>query len=85
LFSLLDAMLEIPLEEIFEQITLPLSVRNALVHKQGTLHDLLSLVQSYERREWEAVQQQAKKLNIPGWAAVDAMGEALAWADATVS
>ena len=85
LFSLLDTMLEIPLEEIFEQIALPSSVRDALVHKQGTLYDVLSLVQSYERREWEAVQQQAKKLNIPGWAAVDAMGDALAWADETVS
>ena len=78
-------MLETPLEEIFEQIALPSSVRNALVHKQGTLYDVLNLVQNYERCEWETVQQQAKKLNIPGWAAVDAMEEALAWADATIS
>ena len=85
LFSLLDTMLEIPLEEIFEQIALPSSVRNALIHKQGTLYDVLCLAQNYERGEWEAVQQQARKLNIPGWATVDAMGDALAWADETIS
>lgn len=85
LFSLLDVMLETPLEEIFDQIALSSSVRNALVHKQGKLYDILSLVQSYEHREWETVQQQAKKLNIAGWTAVDAMSDALAWADATAS
>jgi c-di-GMP-related signal transduction protein len=85
LFSLLDVMLDMPLEEIVQQIALSSSVRNALVAKKGTLHEILCLAQYYERREWDNIQIQANKLKIPGWAAIDAMSVATAWADATVS
>lgn len=85
LFSLLDVMLDMPLEEIVQQIALSSSVRNALVAKKGTLHEILCLAQYYEQREWDNVQVQARKLKLPEWAAIDAMSVATAWADATVA
>jgi EAL and modified HD-GYP domain-containing signal transduction protein len=53
LFSVLDAMLGRPMEEILESLNLVPEINNALIHREGELGAILSCVLAYERRDWE--------------------------------
>ena len=63
LFSLLDAMLDSPLESLIEKLHLSDEIIQALVHQAGPLFPCLQLVQFYEAGRWselDAVIQQLK-------------------------
>ena len=49
LFSLLDAMLQMPMAQILHQLPLSESMRDALLHRAGTLGALLNMVEMCER------------------------------------
>jgi EAL and modified HD-GYP domain-containing signal transduction protein len=53
LFSLLDALLDTPMEEIVRKLPLADSVKEALVEQDGMLYPYLQLVTAYERGERE--------------------------------
>ncbi len=55
LFSVLDALLDMSLEDIFKQIPLTQEVKSALVIQDGVLGDILSAVIAYEAGDWEQV------------------------------
>lgn len=63
LFSLLDAMLGIRLNEILEKLPLDESIVHGLT-KQGHIRDLLGLSKSYEHGHWGDVAIRLKKLNM---------------------
>ncbi len=52
LFSTLDAFVDKPLEEILDALPLADSLHHALLDKTGELGQMLSLVLSYERGQW---------------------------------
>jgi c-di-GMP phosphodiesterase len=54
LFSVLDAILSRPMEEVLPALTLSDELNSALLHHLGELGSVLECVQSYERREWSA-------------------------------
>jgi len=55
LFSLLDVILEKPIEEAVNEIALDESVREALVDKKGDFYKVLDFIYAYEHANWDAV------------------------------
>jgi EAL and modified HD-GYP domain-containing signal transduction protein len=55
ILSLLDALLEMPMAEVIEQLRLPEDVRGALLDRAGTLGHLLAVVEALERTDDAAV------------------------------
>lgn len=62
LFSLLDAMLGISMEEILEKLPLDESVVQGLT-EEGEIQELLNLIKSYERGDWA---ETSAKLKVMG-------------------
>lgn len=56
LFSLLDALLDLPLEDILAQLPLSDEINDALLRREGRFGELLKSVIAYEKGEWEEVQ-----------------------------
>ncbi|MGQ0766187.1 MAG: EAL and HDOD domain-containing protein [Gemmatimonadota bacterium] len=64
LFSLLDALLRMPLGGILERLDLADEVRRALLLRSGPFASTLSLVESYERASWGVVSAEAASLDL---------------------
>lgn len=66
-FSMLDILMETPLEELLKSVSLPQPVEDALLEHEGRLGALLDLVCATEQRDFAGVQQQLSSLGIaPG-------------------
>lgn len=63
LFSLLDSMLSISMDEIIGMLPLEESVVKAL-KGEGELYELLRLATSYERGEWSGISSRLKQLDL---------------------
>lgn len=81
LFSLLDVILELPMEDLIKQISLPKEVTAALCEKQGELFDILNLSLCYEQLDWKCASDLCKRLKIPEYAVIESMQNATEWAD----
>ncbi len=57
LFSLLDAMLDLPMENLLDQMPLSMPIKLALLNREGALGALLDNVIRYERGEWDGLAQ----------------------------
>ena len=55
LFSLLDVILEKPMEEAINEISVDKIVHEALVQKSGRLYEVLEFMSAYERADWNKV------------------------------
>lgn len=55
LFSLLDAMLDVPMENLLDQMPLSLPIKLALQSREGLLGTLLNDVVRYERGQWDGL------------------------------
>lgn len=55
MFSLLDAILSKPMEEVLEEIQAPDLVKQALLTRKGELGNLYKLIIAYEKAEWDNV------------------------------
>ncbi|MQA00120.1 MAG: HDOD domain-containing protein [Dehalococcoidia bacterium] len=64
MFSMLDAILGVPMEEAVGTLPLPDDVTRALVAREGPLGQLLSLAESYGRGEWDEASAHATALAI---------------------
>lgn len=63
LFSLLDAMLGVKMDEILPLLPLDETVVKGL-QGEGEFHELLRLATSYERLQWAEVSQRLRRLNL---------------------
>lgn len=52
LFSLLDVILQLPLERAINEVAADAEIRAALLKKEGRLYEVLSLIFAYERADW---------------------------------
>ena len=77
LFSVVDAMMDMPLERILKSLPFSDVVHNALLHQQGTLGAALSCVIAYERGEWDRVAFAGLSADSIATAYLDS----IAWAD----
>ena len=55
LFSTLDALLDMSMEDIVEQLPLAQELNGALLHRDGRMGEALECVVAYERGDWDRV------------------------------
>jgi len=81
LFSLIDAILDNPMEGLMERLPLSEEIGQALVSGTGPLNDYLETVKSYEKRDWDAISRFSAHFGLDEKALPRHYMEALAWAD----
>jgi EAL and modified HD-GYP domain-containing signal transduction protein len=79
LFSLLDAILDQPMESILSTISIPPEIENALQGKSSPYLDILDLVKEYERADWESVSGILARHQIGDGELPSLYNEALHW------
>ncbi|PNH89591.1 histidine kinase [Vibrio diazotrophicus] len=79
MFSLLDCLLDQPLESIVELIPIDEAVKLALTKGEGALGKILSLSKSYEHADWEQVSELGISLELSDEVLSQCYDEALQW------
>ena len=79
LFSLLDVILERPMEDAVKEVALDDSVRAALVDKSGDLYKILQFIHSYEHANWDEIAMQMVTHNLELEEVTTAFVDALVW------
>lgn len=64
IFSTLDLLLSIPMEEAISSLPIHQSVKDALLGREGICSDLLQLCISYEKGDWHTVNELGEKLSL---------------------
>jgi EAL and modified HD-GYP domain-containing signal transduction protein len=80
LFSLLDALLDQPMEKAIEELALATEIRAALLGEEGPHRHALELAQAMELADWGRVASSARRLGIPVDDTASALWDALDWA-----
>lgn len=80
ILSLLDALLNQPLEDVIKQINLTSDVRQALLEREGKLGSMLELAEVLERNNFEKVIELSNQLELGMDDLMHAQAEAMAWA-----
>ncbi len=65
MFSTLHHLIDAPLEEILAEVPVPDEVKEALLSRSGPAGRLFDLVLSYERADWNEINDHAAALNLP--------------------
>ncbi len=81
LFSLLDAMLDNPMEYLLSKLPLTDGVNDALIRRTGRLFPFLRLAETYEAGNWPEFESAQEEFDIPGEMIVQYYIDALGWAD----
>ena len=79
LFSLLDVILEKPMESAVKEVALDESVREALVDKTGDYYKVLDFIYAYEHANWDAVAIKMVQNDLKLEELTTAFIEALVW------
>jgi c-di-GMP-related signal transduction protein len=83
LFSLLDALIDMPLQEALNQVSVVPAIARPLLgvsQEHDAFGDVYELVRRYEVGEWTTVAAMASKLKIEASAVSEAYAEATLWA-----
>jgi c-di-GMP-related signal transduction protein len=80
MLSSMDAVLDIPLPVIAEQVAVSTEVRSALMGTPGRLRELIELALAYESADWESCDEIGRKWRIPAKTIARAYLEAVGWA-----
>ncbi|WP_188398652.1 EAL and HDOD domain-containing protein [Sporomusa sp. GT1] len=81
MFSHIDALLDRPLQEILEEISLDEEIKHALLEtRNNRLLLLYKLIKSYEEADWEAHSLYVREIGIKEKDVLQAYRESLSWA-----
>lgn len=81
MMSLMDAILDEPIESVMEKLPLANDIKEALIHKTGILADYLTLIQCYEVADWQKANETVTKLALDASKIPDAYHQAVQWAN----
>lgn len=82
MFSLLDAMIGRPLDELLDELGLPDDIRRVLLDKgsaEGGPADVYRIVLASESSDWQSLSGAASRLNIPANRVFELFVESAAW------
>lgn len=79
MFSLLDSLLDRPLEDILNDVPIDDAIFQALIEKRGVLGGLLMLVSAYEKAQWDKATSISFKLKLSDQAVAKAYQESIRW------
>lgn len=80
-FSLLDAMLEMPMEQVLDKLLLPESITDALLDRQGVYGPFLQLAEACEDEDSDKISEVAGMLSIKPEQVNAAHLAALSWVE----
>ena len=80
-FSLLDAMLEMPMEDVMDKLLLPENITDALLTRQGIYGPFLQLTEACEGADINQIEELALALQLEPAKVNKAHIEALAWVE----
>jgi EAL and modified HD-GYP domain-containing signal transduction protein len=80
MFSLLDAILDQPMQELTSQLNLADTVRFALHGQDSPLRSLLTLAQAIDNAEWSTITDLSAALKLDVADVLNAHREAIEWA-----
>lgn len=79
LFSMLDVIMNKPMEEAAQEIRLNEQISQALVQHSGPLYEVLDMILAYERADWDAVSINMIRNEVDAGVVSDAFIKALVW------
>ncbi|MGH8672155.1 MAG: EAL and HDOD domain-containing protein, partial [Burkholderiales bacterium] len=82
MFSMLDAIFEMPIESVLEKLNLPEAVTEALLTRTGIYGPFLELVEACEGEDVERINALAESLALNSDRVNEAHLQALTWAEA---
>lgn len=85
MLSLMDTIVGRPMTEVLTGMSLPPTVRDALLEGSTPLGPVLALVTSYERGDWPAVQTSQKQYGVDARAIDEAYVDSIEWAEAAAA
>lgn len=81
MFSMLDVLLQVPLEQALGLLCLPAVVTDTVLHDRGPLGRYLQIARACEKNDMATLSILAERFGIPVAHAVRTHGQALAWAE----
>ena len=81
LMSLMDAILDEPIESVMSKLPLAKEIKDALVGKTGALAQYITLIQFYETAQWGDANKVIANLQLPSDKVPDAYHTAVQWAN----
>ncbi|SEA57270.1 EAL and HDOD domain-containing protein [Alkalimonas amylolytica] len=81
MMSLMDALLDEPIESVMQKLPLAKDIKEALVEGSGVLADYIKLMQWYEHADWQQASALIEQLRLPANKVPDAYHEAINWAN----
>lgn len=84
LFSTLDAMLDEPMEEALKDISIPLSIKEALIYEKGILQPISELMDAYERGDWQKADDMCMTIQLNAEILLNDYVESVKWAGEVV-
>ncbi|MDJ0762386.1 MAG: HDOD domain-containing protein [Myxococcota bacterium] len=85
MFSVLDALMDHPLEEVLEDMPISQEIKSALLGDESLYHKILWIVISYERGDWEAFANRIDDVKIPENRLPDMYLAAVDWANQSLA
>lgn len=80
IFSLIDAILDKPMEKLLYALPISSEIRDTLLGKESRFQPIYKLVCAYERSQWDEVADLAETLYVSEESIAKAYIEAVAWA-----
>ena len=81
MFSLIDAVIGRPMDEILGELPLSGQIKRALIDAKGRLAGFIELVRSYETAEWDRVSRLSQALTLDGKTLPALYLQACQWSD----
>lgn len=85
MMSLIDAILDEPVEKVMKQLPLAAEIKTALVEKEGKLAQFLALTQAYEQGDWETITTIENELSLSSDKMPELYSDSTHWADEQMS
>ncbi len=80
LFSVIDALLDAPLTDVLEDVSVPVRAAAALRGQAGPFRTVLEVALAYEKGDWECLAQNSENLAIAPDALTEVFVDAVDWA-----
>ncbi|WP_377887376.1 EAL and HDOD domain-containing protein [Alkalihalobacillus sp. R86527] len=85
MFSLLDTILQRPMEEVLDELPIDDTIKQTLTNvRQTDYHHLLNMIKAVERNDWQELSSHLNTFTITSEALQNSYIEALKWADSII-
>ncbi len=81
MFSIMDALLDVPMDAILGRLPLDEELKGALLGRQTPLSPAYDLVTSYECGQWDRFRDHAERLHVDAGSVPPIFSESVKWAD----